>query len=225
MQQVPALVAIEFALAEDVQRRILNGGSTGEPTSDRLCRETGSLLLPGDHHTLDFLEPDRDRTPGRHAPFHGSPDARRQTAERLRRILAGELPWEEHFAHSAIAWERPMDLVAAMVRGEATPFEALNLVNEGQVPDLPQGVFVETPCVVDADGPRPRTMALPAIAAKLCGRTAAVTDAIVRAAVGRDRRLLHEAVELDPTITDKAAGIRAVNACLEAHADILPAYA
>jgi hypothetical protein len=52
-------------------------------------------------------------------------------------------------------------------------------------------------------------------------RTARVTDTIVRAGLARRRRLVHEAIELDPTALDKAAGLRATDACLEAHEDVL----
>jgi alpha-galactosidase/6-phospho-beta-glucosidase family protein len=41
---------------------------------------------------------------------------------------------------------------------------------------------------------------------------------------GVGRRMVHEAVELDPTIVDKSAGIRSIEACLAAHADVLPVY-
>ena len=36
---------------------------------------------------------------------------------------------------------------------------------------------------------------------------------------------VHQAVELDPTVLDKPAGIRAIDECLAVHADVLPAYA
>ena len=67
-------------------------------------------------------------------------------------------------------------------------------------------------------------MTLPAPVAALCQRTALVTDTIVRAARERSLALLHAAVELDPTILDKRAGCTAVDACVHAHADLLPAY-
>jgi alpha-galactosidase/6-phospho-beta-glucosidase family protein len=65
---------------------------------------------------------------------------------------------------------------------------------------------------------------LPETVLPYCERAAAVTDAIVRAAEKRSRRLLHYAVVLDPSILDKAAGIRAIDACLEAHGDLLPTF-
>jgi hypothetical protein len=43
----------------------------------------------------------------------------------------------------------------------------------------------------------------------------------VRGAMNRDRGLIHHAVELDPTVIDKAAGIRAIDACMASHADLI----
>ena len=98
------------------------------------------------------------------------------------------------------------------------------MINEGQNPNLPRSVCVETPCQVTKEGITPQTIVLPETVLPLCQRTALVTDTIVQAALQHSRALVHRTVELDPTVLDKAAGIRAINACLEAHADMLPYY-
>jgi alpha-galactosidase/6-phospho-beta-glucosidase family protein len=98
------------------------------------------------------------------------------------------------------------------------------MINQGQIPNLPRSVFVETPCTVTRDGPVPHTVELPSTVLPLCLRTALVTDTIVQAALLRKRVLVHQAVELDPTVQEKLAGIRAIDTCLEAHADLLPRY-
>jgi alpha-galactosidase/6-phospho-beta-glucosidase family protein len=77
---------------------------------------------------------------------------------------------------------------------------------------------------LEREGPVPRTLPLPEIVAPYCEHAAGVTDAIGRAAEKRSRRLLHHGVELDPTIVDNAAGLRAIDACLEAHGDLLPTF-
>ena len=59
---------------------------------------------------------------------------------------------------------------------------------------------------------------------ELCRQTAHVTDAIVRAARERSLPGLRHAVELAPTIVDKRAGLEALHACVQAHADLLPTY-
>ena len=57
-----------------------------------------------------------------------------------------------------------------------------------------------------------------------CQRTAAGSDTIVRAALERWRDLVHEAVDLDPIVLYEPASHRAVDTCLAARAEILPAY-
>ena len=83
---------------------------------------------------------------------------------------------------------------------------------------------METPCRVSPDGVRPESITLPESVLPLCERTAQVTDTIVRAAQAHSRALVHEAVGLDPTILDKAAGVRAMDACLLAHEDLVGRY-
>jgi alpha-galactosidase/6-phospho-beta-glucosidase family protein len=113
-----------------------------------------------------------------------------------------------------------------MATGREKHLSALNLSNAGgQIPNLPRQVFVETPVIIDANGPRPQPVTLPTEVLPYCTRTAAVTDMIVRAALERSRKKLREALELDPTVTDKKAGWQALEACLTAHADLLPRFA
>ena len=101
----------------------------------------------------------------------------------------------------------------------------MNLVNDQlQVPSLPSHVFVETPCSVTSGKVKPQQIVLPEPIVPLCDCTAHVTDTIVRAALNRSKSLVHEAVDLDPTILDKKAGREAIDLCLSAHSDLLPAY-
>jgi len=191
------------------------------PLSMDLFERTGYLPLPHDGHLQDFVEPTAKSRP-LHEIQHGTAEER---AERLamlrdvgdrRRDLA-DLPVQT-------SWERPMDFVAAMAFGRSAAFHGLNLINDGQIADLPRNVFVETPCLVTGDGPVPERIELPAAVLPYARRTARVTDTIVRAARGRKRSLVHEAVELDPTILDTKAGLAAIDACMKAHAALLPPY-
>ncbi len=194
-----------------------------DPRAKQMARETGYLLVPGDDHTRDFLPPTGWAAPGDHVPWHGSPDQRGRRLELLRAVGAGECPWDELLVGAA--WEKPLEFITALTGGSPAAFHSLNLSNDGgQIPNLPRHIFVETPCHVSREGVRPQTVTLPQSVLPLCQRTAQVTDAIVRAARARSRVLVHEAVHLDPTILDKTSGVRAIDACLNAHADILPAY-
>lgn len=210
-------------LLGELRRRIAAGATSGYKRADAIGRETGFLLVPEDRHTADFLPPAR---PGpqetRRQMWHGGPDERRTRMQALRAAAEGTAPLASVLG--AGAWEKPMDFVAALSRNKPAAFHALNTINRGQISNLPRNVFVETAAEVDAAGVRPQQVTLPATVLPYCSSAAAVTDAIVRAALARSRKLVHEAVELDPTIVDKAAGLAAIDAVLEAHADMLPGY-
>jgi alpha-galactosidase len=209
-------------LMGSLRQALTGGATTGQPRADEMFRRTGWLMVPNDGHTRDFLPP----SPLVHAAeegFHGNTDERRRRMEALRKIADGG--GDMRVVTGRSCWERPMDFIAAIAYGRPVQLHALDLVNaEGQIPNLPAGAFVETPCAVDSAGPHPRHVRLPEAVQPLAANAAAVTDAIVRAALDRSTRKLAVAVELDPTITDKSAGWRGLQQCLRAHQDVLPRY-
>lgn len=202
----------------DVPARIAAGGTTGQKRNDRLAVETGYLPAPHQNHYADFLPPDGP-TPPRHDPWHGTQAERDAQRDLLRRAAAGRADWRPLLAHTS--WERPMDVVAAMALGRPCEVIAQNLINDGQIPNLPANAFIETPARIDAAGFHPSTVTLPEPVRRYCEAAARVTDMIVRAGLQGSRSLAHEAVELDPTIIDKAAGLRAIDEVLAAHADLI----
>jgi alpha-galactosidase len=200
------------------------GRTIGQPRSERLLCESGYMLVPTDDHTRDFFAPvPGDLVPHHLETWHGSPTQRASRIQALRDFATGTGPDTEIF--SVIAWERPGDFIAALRFGRPVRFEGLNLPNTGQIPELPAGIYVETPVAVSAEsGVIPIPCFLPGSTVPYCQRSAQVTNTIVQAALKHSRSLLDEAVELDPTIQDKAAGLRTLSALLTAHADVLPAY-
>ncbi len=203
-----------------LRQALAEGCTSGNPVSETLARETGYLLVPVDDHTRDFLRPSVpvETIP----PFHGTRSERQQRIAQLQRIAQGQEGYEP-ILHNP-SWERPIDVIAALTFDTTTVLHSLNMMNEGQIPHLPRSVFVETPCIVTQEGITSQTVVLPEAVLPLCQRTALVTDTIVQAALHASRALVHRTIELDPTILDTDAGIRAIDACLAAHADMLPYY-
>jgi len=140
----------------------------------------------------------------------------------LRAVAAGEASWDALLAKPS--WERPLDLIAALRFGRPAMFEALNLTIGHTVLGRSEVPVVEAPAYANGAGLMPQDVAIPDAVMPYIQRTAMVTELIVAAALERSRDLLFEAADLDPTIVDKAAGRRALAACLQAHADLLPAY-
>ncbi len=209
-------------LLPTLRRALAEGKSTGNPVSEALARETGYPLLPYDDHTRDFLRPSKTTSSQEEAPIHGSPLQREQRIELLQRVASGAENIEVLLSNPS--WERPIDVVVALRGGQSITLHSLDMTNTGQISNLPQGIFVETPCTITQSGLNPLQVTLPESVLPLTQRTAQVSNTIVQAALERRRDLVHLAVELDPTIEDKVAGLQAIDACLEAHADVLPQY-
>jgi alpha-galactosidase len=189
-----------------------------EPRTAELVKLTGCWPSNGDAHMRDFLIPNSDSTP-LELTSHGTVSEREAHLASLKAAANGSGPWKPLLTHRA--WEKPVDFAVAVNGGKKVKFHSLNLVNDGQLPDLPNGIFVETPTVVDADGPHPSHLLLPESVAKMSVLQAKINDIIVRASLTDDFSLLDEAIDLDLTVTDKQAGRRALKACLSAHDDLL----
>lgn len=206
---------------KEFSKRLIESGICNSSSTGLLLEETGFWGPNGDGHIRDFIPPSRFSTPLT-MTSHGTPEERVQRMDRMRETAEGRTDWNWLLEHRS--WEKPMDFVAALTYGRGCKLHSLNLVNRGQIPNLPDGVFVETPAECGAEGPRPMTLSLPEPVVSRSRNAAEVTAAIVAAAKRRNRKLLLQAVELDPTITDKKAGMAALDECLKAHADILPTF-
>jgi alpha-galactosidase len=103
----------------------------------------------------------------------------------------------------------------------------LNVPNEGQVADLPDGVTVESICVVDGKGARGRDeVRLPSTVAEWLRRISAAQEATVEAAVRGERAKVFEAMLLDPLagrVDDDRLG-EMTDAMLDATAAWLPQF-
>lgn len=208
---MPALMS---ALAE--------GKSGGNPRNEAKSREVGAFLIGADSHVAsDFLAPSGPVEYA--APYHGADEERARRLANMRDYANGGGSLQDVMTEDA--WEKPMDLVAALAFGREAEFPTLNLINDGQIPNLPRDAFVQTAATASTKGVEPQTVTLPEPVRAECERVAGVTSAIVRA--GRTRKLadVREVVELDPTIEDKARGWNAAQKILEAHADMIGAFA
>ena len=217
------LSAIDRSNGNDLRKELVSrlkaGATMGSPRCERFAIETGFLLVPNDHHTADFLEP--DNLPFHpDAPFHGSAEQRAHRIEELHRVSRGEYPVSTIIKNPS--WERPIDFIQAYSRGGVASFHTLSLSNNDQhISNMPKDAFVETSCTVSEGTVTPSSHTMPSSTLPLLLRTAEITSLIVRAARTKDRGLVFECVNLDPTITDKQAGLRAMTASLDAHADII----
>jgi len=217
------------------------GKHAGQPISAKLALELGLYPTPGDDLLRENFPADRFPSPppaepapaprrgfrfgwGSAAPPQADPGAeRRRKLELLRAAAAGQSPWTELLAGRA--WERPMDLVAAVRLNRVMTFAGVNVVNGSQFFHLPRNVFVEVPGSANGDGLRTPRLELPDAILPLLQQAARLNDSIVRAARWKRPDLWDEVVDADPTITDKATAKAALPLLLPDRSKILSASA
>jgi len=143
------------------------------------------------------------------------------TYEETRRALAAgeELTFEQS------ATEYAPQVVHSMVTGTKRRIEG-NVANTGLITNLPSGLGVEVPCLVDELGVHPTYVGdLPAQCAALNRGFLNVVDLTVRAGIEGDPRLVRQAAMLDPNTaaTLSLDDIWALcNDLVAAHGDLLP---
>jgi len=199
------------------------GRTAGNPRCEAVSRRTGYFLIGADDHVAsDFLAPENGVTPGYHSPFHGNDEDRRERLQSLREYSVGEGSVAAVTKDSA--WEKPLEFLAGLAFGYPASFPTLNLINEGQIPNLPREVFVQTACDITGSTLQPQSVTLPETVLPYCENVAAVTAAIVRAGRTREKRAILDVIDLDPTIVDKTRGRLVANDILEAHADVIGTF-
>ena len=104
-----------------------------------------------------------------------------------------------------------------------------NLQNQGQLPDLPMGAVVETPCLVDGNGIQPTTVTdLPPQLTALMRSQINVQELTVRALLDENIEHVYHAAMMDPH-TAAELDLRQIRALVDdlllAHADWLPGWA
>lgn len=120
--------------------------------------------------------------------------------------------------------EEVIPLVTAMWTGETRHLMAVNVPNDGYLPDVAAGSIVEVGATVDGDGVHPDMM--PPLGEPLAGWTAtqtALQDLLVQATVDGDRELAFRALLEDPLSPEDEAACRAMfDELCELQADVLP---
>ena len=142
--------------------------------------------------------------------------------ERTRAELAAGTPLD-----APDATEYAPQVIHAMTTGVPVTIHA-NVANHGLVPNLPAGLAVEVPTLIDGEGAHPRVQQpLPPVCAALNRSFLGVVDLVTQAAVAEDPELIRQAVMVDPhaaaTLTLPQMD-DLVAAMVQAHGDLLPAW-
>lgn len=119
--------------------------------------------------------------------------------------------------------EYGVPIIEAIAFNKPLKVGAVNVVNNGYAPNLPDGMVVEIPAMVDGEGIHPqKTAKIPAAIASMIATQGTITDLLYEAYVEKSRYKLLQAVMLDPTVSTYNNAVHMINEMFEMQKDILP---
>lgn len=167
-----------------------------------MCRQFGYLPIPGDRHLIEFYSSLCNNQTGFGMDFgvvKTTVDARKLEKvvqqNYIDRIASGEeqVTWNK-------SGEELYDIMQSYIDGTEL-MTVTNMPNQGQIENLPLGSVVETKVRKEKDGSLTPIFAgkLPETVRALCSLHTTIMDMVVEAALSGDRKLLIQAMSLDPS--------------------------
>lgn len=201
-----------------------------EPLSMELFRIFDYCPVPGDTHLCEFL-------PWTHDPITrpwerynlllydwDANEAARASSHRAVVEMGNGSQTVDELARAQS--EGAVELIEAIAGNLNLYDEAVNIPNQGAIPNLPAEAVVELPALISGSGISGTNVGpLPPPIAELCRREAALVEMIVDAAVTGDRELALQALLLDPMMNDIGRAEAILDDYLEAFAAYLPQFA
>ena len=197
------------------------------PLVRKLAEIYGLLVFPSDDHIGEYLSFATEFT-GLRWPYgcESRAVARDQTPSVDWRdaYLSGERPADERLARPA--GEIVVDIIADVVNDAGRWEPTVNVLNDGgYVENLPREAVVEVPAVVDASGVHPQDVgALPEALAAFCRTQISIQLLLLEAYRTRSKRLLLQALLLDPCVDSIARAEAMLDHMLELQAEFLPKF-
>ena len=218
--------SVSLSQLQDPKFEDAMGFSSHHELGTKLFRETGLMPYVGDRHTCEFMaDTINDRATMEtlklvRTSIQDRRDKMQLRLDNLEAAIAGDIP-EHFFSRSR---ETAVDITRARIHGRRF-VDVGNVPNQGQMPDLPENVVVETLVVVDGNGFTPITAGhFPDPIAGYLQRQALVYQQTVDACFSGDRERALQALALDPVCSHlDAAQIREMGTrLLDAHAAYVP---
>lgn len=203
--------------------RLRDFDASFEPLSRRLYAAFGLYPTSGDDHVGEYLAYAYETSELRGFDFDGYVARGAEMDAQVERAgTAARVPDEFLRMESA---ERAADVIASIVNNGHTYEDAVNVVNGGALPGLPDWAVVEVPAVLGGSGAVPLAVApLPPAITALLNQQVAIQDRVVEAAVHGDRAAALEALLLDPLTTSYSAAQELLDELLTVHAPYLPRF-
>ncbi len=159
--------------------------------------------------------------------FSGNPTAR-PLFDRSEKPLAGDPGFEASFQLTEgklhTSGEYGIPIAEAIYFDKPTHIGAVNVPNHGLIPNLPEGMVVEVPALVDGKGIHPIATSepLPHAIAQMIATQGTIHQLVLEAYQEQSRNKLLQAMLIDPTISTYNNAVALIDEMCERQKDILP---
>jgi len=119
--------------------------------------------------------------------------------------------------------EPGVPIAEAIFFDEQITTEAVNVLNNGYIPNVLDKMAVEVPAIVNGKGIHPKTIsALPVAVAAMISQQGAIHQLLIEAYQEKSRRKLLQAMLLDPTVSNYNNSVALINKMCDMQSEILP---
>jgi alpha-galactosidase len=205
-----------------------------QQVSARLMEIYGYFPSPGDRHVAEFFAHYLRPVDGllRYGAQAGLDEtnhilaSRDERWDRIRAQADGRVPLDDDLLEEAREGERVIAIIDAIVNDRPLFELAVNVRNDGLIPNLPEWAVVETPGAISGYGVRGVSVGpLPDGIAGILNARARQQELTVDAALSGDRRLALQALLADPLVPSVEVAAAMLDDALAAHARYLPQFA
>jgi len=200
-----------------------------EPLTRRVFEAFGWMPIPGDGHLDEYLPwcSDPQTRPWEKYnlmlyDWEGAEKERGEGHEQIRQMGEGTKGIEQLKEDRS---EGAVEVIESVAGAGNAYHLAVNLPNQGQIPNLPRGAIVETPGILSGAGIKPLEVGeMPEPVAELLRRELAVVKLCVDSAANGDRAAALQCLLLDPVITDLDVARLVLEDYLTTYKQYLPQY-
>ena len=200
-----------------------------EPLSRRVFDAFGLFPIPGDEHLCEYLPWVSDPTTRPWEKYElelyewqaHSQDREDNWEDLKQQIVKKDAPEEFIPSYS----EGAEEVIKHIEKDSNLLWEAVNIPNQGQIPNLPKGAIIELPGLLNAAGVTGIPVGpLPEGIAELLRREITLSHLTADSVVNGDRDLALQALLLDPVIRDLDVARQILDDYLNAYREMLPTF-
>ncbi|MCL6518911.1 MAG: alpha-glucosidase/alpha-galactosidase [Armatimonadetes bacterium] len=194
-----------------------------QPLSRKMFDTFGYYPSPGDDHIGEYLPFAWEYCGLKGFDFAGSERYKADISERIARILRNDEPVTPLIEHRS--GERAFSIIEGIITNSNHVELAVNIPNDGLIPNLPMDAIVEVPAVISGAGISGISVgALPAGIAAMCNTQIGVQELVVDAAVTGSRQIALQALLADPVVNSVDSAEKILDELLALEAAYLPQF-